>query len=173
MMQLCVCKEGGRRNRGGNRSRSLGHQPAVEPAILPPTAPSSLTLFLHPSMPFVPPVRCVTSSRTSRRSLQLTTRASVAFKFFKQCQLAYRRADNTAGSPLTMFTVPCTRVYYSMYKSCVIPYSFPLSTLSICLLHSSFTDNFAFSLISICDINFLITLFIYCMQYFGMILNHC
>ena len=39
MMQLCVCKEGGRRNRGGNRSRSLGHQPAVEPATLPPTTP--------------------------------------------------------------------------------------------------------------------------------------
>lgn len=56
MMQLCVCKEGGRRNRGGNRSRSLGHQQAVEPATLPPTAPSSLTLFLHPSTPFVPPV---------------------------------------------------------------------------------------------------------------------
>jgi len=56
MMQLCVCKEGGRRNRGGNRSRSLGHQPAVEPATLPPTAPFSLTLFLHPSTPFVPPI---------------------------------------------------------------------------------------------------------------------
>lgn len=89
MMQLCVCKEGGRRNRGGNRSRSLGHQPAVEPATLPPTAPSSLTLFLHPSTPFVPPVRlcvhvhvnvcvrapvrvCLTFLRTSRRALLAT-----------------------------------------------------------------------------------------------------
>lgn len=100
MMQLCVCKEGGRRNRGGNRSRSLGHQPAVEPATLPPTAPSSLILFLHPSTPFIPPVQCVTSLQTSRRSLQPASR--VAFKFFKQCQLA---SLIMLSPPATMFTV--------------------------------------------------------------------
>lgn len=50
MMQLCVRKEGGRRNRasGGNRSRSLGHQPAVEPATLAPylDSSSSFSYFL-------------------------------------------------------------------------------------------------------------------------------
>lgn len=102
MMQLCVCKEGGRRNRGGNRSRSLGHQPAVEPATLPPTAPSSLILFLHPSTPFIPPVQCVTSLRTSRRSLQPANR--LTFKFFKQCQLT---SLIMPSPPATMFTVRC------------------------------------------------------------------
>lgn len=96
MMQLCVCKEGGRRNRGGNRSRSLGHQPAVEPATLPPTAPSSLILFLHPSTPFIPPVQYVTSLRTSRRSLQPASR--VALPSSSSNNVNSRVTDNAVSS---------------------------------------------------------------------------
>ena len=74
MMQLCVCKEGGRRNRGGNRSRSLGHQPAVEPATLPPTTPypsfSSpllcLSLFFAPC--FTPAISVSLPSASLRRN---------------------------------------------------------------------------------------------------------
>lgn len=137
MMQLCVCKEGGRRNRGGNRSRSLGHQPAVEPAILPPTAPSSLTLFLHPSMPFVSPVRCYLLANLTSLLAIGDSRASVAFKFFKQCQLACTVALIILPvSLLTMFTVPCTTVIY--FKSYAIPYFSPLlSSPRICLLRAT------------------------------------
>lgn len=158
MMQLCVCKEGGRRNRGGNRSRSLGHQPAVEPAILPPTAPSSLTLFLHPSMPFVSPVRCVTSLRISRRFLQSATRAaSVAFKFFKQCQLACTVALIILPvSLLTMFTVPCALELFilsHMLSLTVLPF-YPGSVF--CERRAFFAN---FTIFADYDVNFLIVLF--------------
>ena len=69
-MQLCVRKEGGRRNRGGNRSRSLGHQPAVEPATL------ALLLLHLPCPSFRVPTTLTTFSALQHLS---------DFKFFKQC----------------------------------------------------------------------------------------
>lgn len=131
MMQLCVCKEGGRRNRGGNRSRSLGHQPAVEPATLPPTTPypsfsspslcpscfwalhapsTSLSFSLArawelPSLPCRAPRR--RDQRFARRNpfspfYALRDDDFARFKFFKQCQLACSTAAR--ARPITLPT---------------------------------------------------------------------
>lgn len=128
MMQLCVCKEGGRRNRGGNRSRSLGHQPAVEPATLPPTAPSSLTLFLHPSTPFVPPVRavgmcayvCVTFLRTSRRASRN-----------RRLALPSSSSNNVNSRvPAALIMLPPPATMFTARELCAIPCPFPRHFLS-------------------------------------------